>query len=466
MRLRWLQGCLLLAASILVACGSSGGVAGEAAPRAEGSVAGRVVGASGQPLAGALVELCPSDRRGCSAASTDAGGTFAIVAPPGAYTIRITDPDAGGGSVSYYRVGALMTDDARQASVILVSRDHQLGDIARGPPAPLAATAAGAAPTAVAEATPVPTRVRWLDGEWFLLGVNLPWVHWSCDFGVPSPQQPTLCEPGANVSGSSTQAILEPRFRDLQERDVHVVRWWVFPDEPWQIQRDEAGLPAGLVDSVYEDFDAALALAERYDLYYVFTLFSHPLALPDEWRDDAAARALLADSLRPLFARYAGNDRVLSWQVFNEPEWDIRRRGVDLESARATVGAIAEAVHDSSNAYVSVGSATLDGTGLWRGLGLDYYTAHWYDPMAQSDCAVCTTVEAIQRHELLDAPLVIGEYFGRDGEAAVDRLEELYARGYAGAWAWSLLSQFTMDTMTVDLDTMAQFASTRDDIGP
>lgn len=48
---------------------------------------------------------------------------------------------------------------------------------------------------------------------------------------------------------------------------------------------------------------------------------------------------------------------------------------------QATVKSIADAVHAYSTAYVTVGSAMLDGLPMWVGLGLDYYEAHWYDYM-------------------------------------------------------------------------------------
>ena len=61
---------------------------------------------------------------------------------------------------------------------------------------------------------------------------------------------------------------------------------------------------------------------------------------------------------------------------------------------------------------------------------------------------------------------MIGEHFAADGDAAVERLVELYERGYAGAWAWSLLPEFTNDKMAVDLDAMESFAADHEDVGP
>ena len=352
-----------LALLLIAACGGGSGGVELPEPRF-GSLSGIAVDAGGRPAAHVPVELCSTRDGQCLATSTDDLGAFEFVAPLGAYRLRFMLKAEAEPVALYYQRANSATDRVAAASPILVTAGTlELGRIEVDAGTAEGSLTAPATPTSTPTPTPVPTRVRWLDGEWFLLGVNLPWVHWSCDFGVPSPSQPEFCAPDASASSSATQAILRPRFQALQAADVHVVRWWVFPDQPWQILRDEEGLPAGLVDSIFPDFEAALALAETYDLYYVFTLFSSPSVLPAEWRYDPAAREALADSLRPLFALYADNDRVLSWEIFNEPEWEIWGGSVSVDNVRAVVGAIADAVHDSSNAYVSVGSVSLDGIG-------------------------------------------------------------------------------------------------------
>ena len=91
---------------------------------------------------------------------------------------------------------------------------------------------------------------------------------------------------------------------------------------------------------------------------------------------DQAQRQKLASALAPLFAHYRDNPRVLSWEVFNEPEWDIWNNRVDAGSVQATVRAIADAVHANSHAYVTVGAGALSGLPLWVDQHLDYYQAH------------------------------------------------------------------------------------------
>ncbi len=318
--------------------------------------------------------------------------------------------------------------------------------------------------TACEPTTPPPAplpaggRIPWQGQDWYLLGANVPWYNWGCDFG---------CGPNGGASSPTVRAALDSGFSQLEASGVHVARWWVFPGGPWQITRDGSGLPNGIDPSVYADFDAALELAEQYDLYYVFTLFSSPTRLPASWMSDPLQREKLVEALSGLFARYGDNPRILTWQVFNEPEWHIWNRAVELGPAQATVRDIAAAVHANSNAYVSVGSAHLGGLPMWVGLGLDYYTAHWYDGMSSGEaCARCTDYEEVKARYGLDAPLVIGEFFAGNSTDALQRFEDWYAKGYAGAWAWSLFPDRTEDKLSVNLDAVGTFANQHADVGP
>jgi len=306
-------------------------------------------------------------------------------------------------------------------------------------------------------ALPAGSRIPWEGEEWYLHGANVPWYNWGCDFG---------CGQNGGASSAAVQSALRNGFGQLQTSGIHVARWWVFPGDPWQITRDGAGEPTGINPAVYADFDAALALAEEYDLYYVFTLFSSPTRLPASWMADAGQRGKLAEALGALFARYGDNPRVLTWQVFNEPEWHIWSGEVELGPAQATVRDIAAAVHANSGAYVSVGSAKLAGLPMWVGQGLDYYTAHWYDEMTGGSCALCTDYESVKATYGLDGPLAIGEFYAGADIDAEQRLEAWYDKGYAGAFAWSLFPGRTNDGMSIDMSAAQAFAAQHSDIGP
>ena len=158
----------------------------------------------------------------------------------------------------------------------------------------------------------------------------------------------------------------------------------------------------------------------------------------------------------------------MTWEVFNEPEFDVWEKRSKEEAVKATIKEIADAVHANSHAYVTVGGAMLDGLPMMKGLGLDYYQAHWYDYMSSGDwCALCQTYEDVRKRWSLDAPLVIGElYLSAELENPHLRVEDFYTKGYAGAWPWSIFPDATQDKLAIDWNSMRIFAGRHPDLGP
>jgi len=238
------------------------------------------------------------------------------------------------------------------------------------------------------------------------------------------------------------------------------IRWWVFPGSPWQIETASDGLAGGIDDAVYADLDAALAIADRLDVNYIFTLFSAPSELPSRWLSTPEGRERLAAALAELFAHYHGHPRISTWQVLNEPEWEIWNNVVALDDVRDLVTRVTASIHEHSTALASVGSANLEGLQMWRDTGLDYFTAHWYDPMDRGvACAICTDYADISTQFGLDRPIVIGEFYGGPEVGLEQRLDQFVQLGYAGALAWSLLPDQTSDGMTIDFEQSAAFAA-------
>jgi hypothetical protein len=333
------------------------------------------------------------------------------------------------------------------------------------------ATDSGAAP---AETTAVPTttladqsgtspRVAFQGENGFLLGANLPWYNWGCDFGCGLGARD-----GAGVTSPAVRDAVATAMETASGSGMDIIRWWVFPGEPWQITAGPDGLPAGIDDRVYADFDAALALAEQFDVSLVFTIFSAPSTIPGTWLTTEDGRQRLADALGELFARYGDNPRVHTWQLVNEPEWEIWNAIVELDDFRDLTTKVSASIHANSAALSSIGSANLDGLGFWSDTGLDYYTAHWYDPMSSGGaCAMCTSYSDLAARFEFEAPIVIGEYYGGPDVDLVDRLDTFYLKGYAGAWAWSLLPKRTFDEFAIDHVAAAEFAELRNaDISP
>lgn len=299
-------------------------------------------------------------------------------------------------------------------------------------------------------------RIRWQGRDWYLHGVNMPWYNWACDFG---------CGANNGVSNPANRSTMAARFAQLRDQETTNVRWWLFPGDPWQVTRGADGAPTAINPSVYADIDAALALAEQYDLYYTFTLFSAPTNLPPAWLTDPARRQQLAAVLGELFARYSGNPRIHTWQVFNEPEWDIWQNRAAEADVVDLVRLVAAQVHARSTQLVSVGSAMADGLPMWRSAGLDYYTAHWYDYMSSGNwCMLCTTAAEIRTRYGLARPIVVGEFYA--GSDVPGRFQSFYDKGFAGAWAWSLFPERTQDRMAVNLAEAGAFARARADDGP
>jgi hypothetical protein len=298
------------------------------------------------------------------------------------------------------------------------------------------------------EATPVMAAPPSVTDPRNFTGVNVAWYNWGCDFGCP----------GTGVSSPASQAALSEAFGRLKAAHIHAVRWWTFEGTAQQIIRDSNGSPTGLNPAVYADFDAALALADKYDLSYDFVLFSAQTGLPSTWFTDPDQRQHLASALAPVFERYKNNPHILAWEIINEPEYDIPSK-IPLDGAQATVKLLASTIHAHTTTPVTVGSATLEGVLLWQGLGLDFYSPHWYDQMGSGlMCARCIDVATVRNVYGVDnLPIVLGEFYGGGNVDTLQRLKDFWAKGYSGGWAWSLFPDRTQDRMGIELNALSAF---------
>lgn len=299
----------------------------------------------------------------------------------------------------------------------------------------------------------IASRIPWQNQNWYLHGCNLPWYNWEGDFGG-----------GTNgVANAANRNVIDAAFSRAAASGMRTIRWWCFEGSGWQVTRDGANLPTGLNSAIYVDFDAALELAAAHDVYLVFNLFSSHSTVPATWTTDPLQRAALGAVLEELFARYANHPRILAWEPFNEPEFQVTNGTFTMADVVATGKAISDAVHRRTNALTAVANGHIDFLNYWVGNGFDFYSPHWYDYMNGGgwDAWNHTYAELVAQ-EGLDGPVVIGEFYA----GPTPRWEGFYTRGYAGAWAWSLLSDRTSDGLTIPDAEAAAFAAAHADTGP
>jgi hypothetical protein len=338
--------------------------------------------------------------------------------------------------------------------------------------------------------TPAPganSRLRYQGREFFAAGANLPWTRWKEMFGGATDGL-ALRALKANGEVDEAAAVVQP-FAQAAARGVRLINVWMFESDagyPGQIIT-EGVRPVGIKPEVYRDLDALVKVAEWYDLYLSLATTIRPRPIRNWLANHLSA---LVSVLSEMFRRYGAERRIMAWSPFVEPEWEIWPGGqepVAAELCQDYVRLFAAAVHEATSVgqMVTLNSAMLDGLPLWVGLGLDYYSASWYDyqnnlgDWHEGDggqwCALCRNYADVQAAYGLDAPLVIGEFFGgagatynRTGAAGGprERWEAWYAKGYAGALAWSLMPGETQDQMAVDYDALAAFAAGHSDIGP
>lgn len=286
-----------------------------------------------------------------------------------------------------------------------------------------------------------------LDPPAFVLGANLPWGRYGCDFGANAWQ------PSGGLAASSVSA-LEGNFAALQAAGIGIVRWFLFCDGRAGITFDADGLPAALDPFVFSDVDAALALATRFDVRVVFSLFDFLWCARAEHVDGVQTRgrrrilarpqsrtALLDHVVAPLAHRYASSEAITAWEIINEPEWATFGAGtldprfsVGRRAMRGFITDAASVLHAHATQPVTVGSAHASWLGLVRNTGLDFYQVHWYDRL-DPRLPITTPVSELG----LDRPVVLGELPSRASAWRVDDVIETARRmGYAGAWVWSL----------------------------
>lgn len=307
--------------------------------------------------------------------------------------------------------------------------------------------------------------VSWNGDDWFLLGVNYPWLNYGHDFGCNA----------WGCDGVSTGGAYEANLADMNGKGVHLARWFVFADLRAGVTFAPDGTPTGVQQQVYDDLDRALELAAAHNVYLDLVLFDFYMLKPAEFvsgvqlfgrsdlmTDPAKRQALLENVVAPVVTRYKNQPYILAWEVMNEPEWVIS----DLPEADPQTTApmtmaqfwdftadVSSLVRTRTNAYVTMGSASLKWHRVWtnafadaKGLprpDLTLYQTHYYSWMdgwqwVNHPDLGTTKFSALEQSYAalgLDRPMVVAEFDAPSGAATL--LDTIAANGYAGAWPWA-----------------------------
>ena len=283
----------------------------------------------------------------------------------------------------------------------------------------------------------------------FSVGANLPWVDYGCDFGANAWQP----------DGGVARALPRQRLRDglarLTDNGIDLVRWFVLCDGRSGLRRDADGSLLGLDSHVLGDADAALDDLARAGVGVMLALIDfHWVTRPRIVNgvrlgghrgtiSDPSERARLLDLVfRPLLQHCGTSESVAAWDVINEPEWATLGAGslnpitaVRRRTMRAFIGETVDLIHQSTRHAATVGSASARWLSLVKGLGLDFYQVHWYDPL-ELRAPLETDVGELG----VDRPMWLGEFPTRGSTRPPSEILAIAERaGYQGALAWSAL---------------------------
>lgn len=296
--------------------------------------------------------------------------------------------------------------------------------------------------------------------ETFFVGANLPWINYGGDFGA------NAWRPGGGVSQPDQRDILAKHFRELSEADVRVVRWFLLCDGRAGLlfDPDDVSLDA----SVFSDTDAALQTAEQFGIKIMFTLFDFHWFKPAKFEagvqmggrgkyisDHFLRRRLLHNVVQPILQRYGRHAAIHSWDIFNEPEWAIRKisawrptASIGLGKFRTFVKEVVHLIHSETEHPATLGLARRASLGLFDDCSLNFHQVHWYDKHGDE---LWTPLEG-------PLPVVLGEFPTSGSRLQVaEILRHAHNAGFAGALAWSARDTVTLSSFASLTAGLAEF---------
>ncbi|MBN2804309.1 MAG: cellulase family glycosylhydrolase [Deltaproteobacteria bacterium] len=312
----------------------------------------------------------------------------------------------------------------------------------------------------------------------FMYGINYAWnkLAFAADFGGLSAWDIT------GVNGNS--AVYDGELSDMKDHGINVIRWWLFPDFRGDgVTFDKNDTPTGLGSTTVDDIKKALELANKYDLYIMFTIFSfdnfrptgensgvHVPGLNPIVKSSVKEKTLIDNVVTPIAQAVESSpykNHMIAWDVINEPEWAVT--GASLYGGDQAFSPNAEleplthqemedfladvitALRAASSAMVTVGGAAVKWKHAWQNLDLDFYQLHMYDWINEW----WPYDDTIDKVAIDDKPVIMGEFFtsGLTNATYTQEVTAYYNNGYAGALSW----QYN-EASAGDLDNIKAFA--------
>lgn len=284
--------------------------------------------------------------------------------------------------------------------------------------------------------------------ELWLNGVNTPWHKWN-DF-----QQ------------NFDEEWWDNHFKELHEAGVNASRVWINCNGGSAVKLNTELEVRSLPKAHWEAVDKLFRIAEKHEIYLMPTLmsFDHFKDTGPQyelWRkliaDEAASDAYIETYVVEFAKRYGDSPYLLGIDLCNEPDWIIENEEcgrIPAETVMKFFAKCAAAVHENSNAYVTIGMGMIkynsDGhqgnlcsDERWKGYAgenayVDFYSPHYYEWQKQW---MGYPFDKSPEKFGLDGtrPMIIGESsaFGSDGKTLKEQYIGAYDNGWNGVMAWN-----------------------------
>ena len=303
----------------------------------------------------------------------------------------------------------------------------------------------------------------------FLLGANVPGVHFGVDIGT-SPWRPE----GGLHAHAEDAALLRQVFERLRSDGVQTARFFLFADGRAGVRFGEDGTAEALDGAVFADVDVVLEAARSSGVGLILVLLDASWFQPasmvdgqpvrghaDSVRDPVKRTALVERILRPLLIRCADHPAIVAWEVVSgvdgcvaAPTPSLPERGgvlaafrrrmgigegtgdaavkVSVEEMRAFLCDAVTLIHRHTRALATASVSRWTGLDLVRGVGLDVYSVGWPADEAELRRAVSDL--------RLDRPLLLSAFPGAHPRRSIKTLlDDARCGGYGGAFVWSVL---------------------------